>query len=654
MSLAQDISSQQSYEADYFVQFQPNTARDMVRRIPGFALQENEDEERGFGQASINILVNGRRPSSKSSSANDILGRIPADSVQRIEILDGASLNIPGLSGQVANIISTAGKLSGNWKYSARFERGTEPQLLEGEMSVNGTRGDLEYTLSVDIGQFTFTEDGTEQFFTGEGELFEDRVEDLFFAGNRPGADLNLTYNPANDHVANLNLSGQLWNRRSGARERFQAILPVGSTGESLTNSGEDEYNYEIGGDYAFPVRDGTLKLIGLHRFENSEFNRVFRFFEINENPTVSIFDSFDKEGEYILRSEYNWKSGDRHDWQLSAEGAFNFLDSTTEFTNVDSTFSTDNVRVEEQRAEGNITHSWTVSDAVNVQTSLGAEYSQLEVITGTAPARKFFRPKGFVSVSYDANEHYTWRAKVERDVGQLDFGTFVSSVNVSEGTADTGNPDIVPTQFWNAEIELERKGGPLTGTLKTFARYIEDPVDRILFADGSEGPGNLESAYLYGVEANLTWVLDNYGLEGMRLELGGGLRDSAIDDPVTFRSRQINNTNTWEYEVSLTHDIPNSNWAWGLEFENEDFSAFYRRDQSFDVDVRRPESVLRLTHKDIFGIRVDLFYQNFTRFRIERERLIYDGDRNGDLIQREFFSRKRGQRLGISFSDTF
>ena len=182
----------------------------------------------------------------------------------------------------------------------------------------------MEYVASLDIGQFTFTEVGEEQFFDGNGNLFEDRSEDIFFYGNRPGASLNLTYTPDNGHVANLNLSGELWNRRDGSRETFEAILPAGNTGMSLSDNGEDEYNYEIGGDYAFPVGDGTLKLIGLHRFEDSKFNSSFRDILINEPEFRSDFNRFDEEAEYIARAEYSWETGDKHDWQLSWEGAFN------------------------------------------------------------------------------------------------------------------------------------------------------------------------------------------------------------------------------------------------------------------------------------------------------------------------------------------
>ena len=110
---ANSDSKTQTFGPDYFTQFAPQTAADMVARLPGFEIRGNEGGSRGFGEASLNILINGRRPSSKSSGANQILGRIPANNVTRIEIVDGASLDIPGLSGQVANIFAKTGELSG-------------------------------------------------------------------------------------------------------------------------------------------------------------------------------------------------------------------------------------------------------------------------------------------------------------------------------------------------------------------------------------------------------------------------------------------------------------------------------------------------------------------------------------------------------------
>ena len=657
ISHAQDGKVETSYAPAYFEQFQPNTASDMVARIPGFSIQNDDGGERGLGQATLNVLINGRRPSSKSSDADDILGRITADSVSRIDILDGATLDIPGLSGQVANIITQqdTGTLSGSWSYAARFEEGTDPQLLEGEVSVTGTRGNLEFVAGLDLGQFTFTDIGREAFFDENRTVFEARQEDVFYTQETPDANLNLTYSPDNGHVANLNLSLGTRNVRSGIRETFQAVLPQGVTGASFSDNGEDEVEYEVGGDYAFPLGKGTLKLIGLHSFEDSDFNNSFLSLPVDEDEFRSTFNRLDKEGEFIGRAEYSWKSGPSQDWQLSWEGAFNYLDSETEFANSFTPLTLGDVRVEEKRTEANLTHSRPITPKINLQMSFGAEYSELDVTTVNEPARTFFRPKGFISASYNASDKYIWRAKLERDVSQLDFGTFVSSVNLSDATANTGNSRIVPTQFWNGELELERKSaGALSGTLTAYALYIEDPIDRILFADGSEGPGNLDSAIRYGVKGNMTLVFDTLGAKGLRVDLSGGLENSRIDDPVTGRSRKINNTLVWNYDLGISHDIPNSDWAWGLDIDLFKQSTFFRLDQSFESTIRNPFNVARITHKDVFGMRVDVFFQNFLEYRNERERLIFAGDRNGEFIGGEFYVRKRGRRMGLKISDTF
>ena len=101
-----------SFDPVYFAQFAPRTALDMVRQIPGFSIAEGEDR-RGLGQVSSNVLINGERFSGKSNDVVSELGRIGAANVIRIELIDGATLNLPGLTGQVVNIVSKVDSLTG-------------------------------------------------------------------------------------------------------------------------------------------------------------------------------------------------------------------------------------------------------------------------------------------------------------------------------------------------------------------------------------------------------------------------------------------------------------------------------------------------------------------------------------------------------------
>src|SRR5262245_20133113 len=94
-----------SYGPEFFAAQQPSTAADMLQRIPGFSL-DNGASVRGFEGAAGNVLIDGQRPASKSDSLQDILFRIPANKVERIDIIRGGA---PGIDMQgktvLANVI---------------------------------------------------------------------------------------------------------------------------------------------------------------------------------------------------------------------------------------------------------------------------------------------------------------------------------------------------------------------------------------------------------------------------------------------------------------------------------------------------------------------------------------------------------------------
>lgn len=650
----------ETYSPDYFTVFQPETARDMVAQIPGFSLQGGGNQ-RGFGEASSNLLINGRRPSTKSQSAGEILSQIPARTVIRIEILDGASLDIPGLSGQVVNIVARAIEFSGNWNYALRFEEGTEPQILDGGVTVSGKRGAIDFALTLNSGQFTFSEDSVETFSDGADQRIEDRREDIQFGQTRPGARLNLAWAPEDgqfaNHVGNLNVSIDQLNRNTAIRETFEAITPDRTSGQSVADQGRDQSNYEVGADYALPFGSGQLKLIGLLQEQDRMTETVFTLALDGSLPARSKFVSEEITKERIARLEYLFKAGTRHDIQISAEYAFNALDATVGFEDDNTPFTDENTQVEEDRYEARITDSWQISPKLSLQTSLGAEYSRLQVVEPQSDARTFFRPKGFSALSYQLSNRYAFRARAERGVGQLNFGDFISSRSLAEDRESTGNAEIKPAQFWEFSVETERTDDKyLSGTVRPFLRLIQDPIDRVQFANGTEGPGNLDDALRYGISANATLLMDELGVPGLRFEADGAVSDSEIDDPLTGETRRISSSLEWRYEVEARYDIPNTPFALTAEIENDQLAPFVRFDEIQDIRVRRPFLSIGLLHKNFLGLQVGIEASNLLDNVIERERLrFFDDDlRLGNLSQIERFERRRGRRLSIEISGTF
>ena len=646
------------YPPAYFEQFAPQTAADMVAQIPGFDIRGGGGDERGFGQASLNILINGRRPSSKSSGANDILSRIPASNVKRIEIVQGETLDIPGLSGPVANIFARTGELSGSWNYAVRFEKGTQPQLGDGGVNFSAKRGQLEIVGAINSGQFTFTEDGEEQFFDGAGSVTQDRIEKISFNTQQPSANLNLTLAQDNGHIANLNLSTSRRNRNTIVSEIFDDREDAALSGRSVANVTEDRNAFEVGADYALPLtalgQNGQLKLIGLYGEQRDNFISAFDFDDGAPGRTVQLFDQDETSTEAITRAEYTWSSAAGHDWAASIEGALNVLDSDSEFSVNAGAISPDAIRVEEDRAQVNLSRSWQANERLSLQTSLGAEYSTITVASTDQPSESFFRPKGFINASYKLDETYTLRAQGERSVGQLDFGDFVSTVSLAEGVETEGG-NVVPEQKWEAEVELVRQDATgLSGRVKLFYDIIEDPIQRVLFADGTQGPGNLETdAHLYGVEANLTWVLDEY-VKGLRIGTELLWQGSDIDDPVTGQARPISNQRLWDYEIDVRYDIPNTPYAIEAEIEQGQRQDNFRIDERLEATFIRPEFEVAVIHKTLLGMQWTAKLQNIVDFEFQRERRIFDTTREGDLLQRQFTKRQRGQRFSIEVTDTF
>src|SRR5688572_29501428 len=119
-----------SYDAAFFAAFAPRNALDMIRQTPGFAFEDNEEESqrRGFAGAVGNVLIDGERLSAKSQSLTDVLQRIPAADVLRIEILRGAEVAGDASGAAViANIIRTRSAGSGTWDVGFEITNAKEP-----------------------------------------------------------------------------------------------------------------------------------------------------------------------------------------------------------------------------------------------------------------------------------------------------------------------------------------------------------------------------------------------------------------------------------------------------------------------------------------------------------------------------------------------
>ena len=164
------------FQPDFFAAQRPNTALEMVQRVPGFSVQDGTGA-RGFEGAVGNILINGARPASKNDTGSNVLSRTQANRVERIELIRGGA---PGVDMQgysvVVNVILKKGATRQSiltWNTN-QFDGGHD--LYGGSYQFTATNGDKSWgvTLNDGIGSSDSNGPGANIRRDGTGKILRD------------------------------------------------------------------------------------------------------------------------------------------------------------------------------------------------------------------------------------------------------------------------------------------------------------------------------------------------------------------------------------------------------------------------------------------------------------------------------------------------
>ena len=652
------------FEPAYFEQFAPRNALDMVTRIPGFTITGgNNQGQRGLGQATQNVIVNGERLSSKSDSIEDQLRRIPASDLIRIELVDGNTLDIPGLTGLVANVIYKSNGASGQFRWTTGFRpHNTEAQLFGGEISLTGSEGRLDYTVALSNPNNRFGADGPILITDGAGNLIEEQYSRFSGKFDEPKLATTFAYDFGGGVQANLNLN---YAEDFLYRKEPEIGYPVsGPVRRRTVDTHEDGPQYEIGGDFQFPLGPGTLKIIGLERYERDNFSQtLIDRFDDGSAPTGFRFQQTNGVGERIGRAEYSWKLWEA-DWQLSGEAAFNRLDRRSSLFELDTDeqfvqlpFPGGNGGVREDRYETSLSFSRGLSSTLSVQAIGALEFSKIEQ-TGAMPnSRSFRRPKGSLAATWKPAEDFDVSLTLARRVSQLGFGDFLASVSLNTDNENGGNNELVPYQSWNVEIEANKSLGPW-GSLKLEARqaWFEDFIDWFPLPEGREARGNIGDASRLHLQANATINLDPIGWKGARFDIAAVKRYMYVDDPFTGVERGFSNDQEGSLEIDYRHDIPSTDWAYGggiSHFDNAPYARRYEVGREWEGPFF---DTLFIEHKDVMGLTLRAQATNLVLGARNRfQRTVFDGSRTeGDILFREDVDRRIGPIYRLTISGDF
>lgn len=628
-----DVVPTLSYDLDYFQRFEPLTAGDALKRVPSVTflsdvLESDGVRIRGLDSAYTQILINGERVPGANLDRSFFVNRIPAELIERVEVVRSSSANRSGdaVAGAINIVLRDAMSLDGGyvrlgalkWEDSPYGEWGGTygavwgGQVGPGRLLIGGNIQDRRNP----------KQKFSERYEEPGGELTDTEAQ----TDTRDGTDYsaNLSYEMP---VAggNLELSG-VFVRTDRVQDESSIEYDEGDI-DDVAKINENPLdiltdNWSVNGRYEREMLGGetTFKLgyatIDDEQFEQEEELDVgdeviegerTRTNVTDEEIQAAIEHKIELSGGMELEFGVQYSKKDRDTSVFSAEAevedepAFRaLLDSEYEdFEAVDGGVNT----IEETRIDPYIMLSGENGPA-KWEAGLRYETTDFSITDETVDADDRTNDKDYgvllpsASVRLRLSDSDRITASVARTVRRPNFDFLSPAVLGGEyGDNDfIGNPDLEPETAWGADLGFERRLGrrgvigvnafyrditdliELTNTGAYSETALEDYEDAIDDGATPEEAAeelvsyvltaeNVGDGQVWGVEFDLSTPLDFIGMEHTGVFLNYSWLDSSVED--FLGDRRFNSQSDYVFNVGFTQDIP----TWGAAF-----GATYRK----------------------------------------------------------------------------
>ncbi len=649
-----------SYEASFYNAFSPRTALDMIHQTPGFVLVAMDgDERRGFSGAVGNVLIDGQRLGAKSQSLQDVLGRVGAREVLRIEVLRGSAVagDASGAA-MLANVVRIPASGGGTWEAGFEVTNQDKP-APNGKFGWSGRQETTEYS----IGGTAFTHDhlsaGNFELRDDAGELIERRDEGFPHQNGDYAVNGQVSF-PAG--TGKLTITGQLaYFRHDEQFFRYTSSpqdTPLAS--ESIPYA-ERERSGEAGVTYQRVLGDWDMNVTALATRERLRWDVTSTSSDaLGDVQEIAYQAAASQSGESIVRGTFA-RVVNQGRLEFGAEAAVNTLDSRQELTIDTGTgpapvvLPNANLSVEETRGEAFVSHAWRINERWSLDSRLAAETSRLSFTGDTEQSVSLSYVKPRVQLTRQLGKHQL-QMRVFRDVGQLDFNDFVTTAQFANDIIEGGNPDLRPQTAWVTEVETDLRFADDTAIrLRVFKQFVDDVVDFVpVGAPGErfDAPGNIGEGSIVGAELSLRVPLSGL-LPGGTFNVTGLWRDTEVTDPLTSVDRMFSDFQENEITAELRQDFNAARFAWGTSYEAASTDMDFRLDE---INRFREIRLLNIFAETtwIANLKVRLELQSALDSTERRDRRLYSPDRNGALLSREIGEYEPGHWWLLKVSSSF
>ncbi|HZW16506.1 MAG TPA: TonB-dependent receptor [Brevundimonas sp.] len=682
-----------SYDLEYFQRFEPVSVGEMLKRVPGVTFTSDVLEfdgvsMRGLPPGYTNILINGRRAPGGEDDGAFMVDRIPAELVERIEIIRSPRADQPsdGVAGAINVVLKEGAQLEGGAVRAGVLVNGDGEMRGSGSISWAGNTENTSLWAALNYqGRRNPKEKRSERYDgvpADGGALDNIELQD----DTRDGEDLsaNAEYTVRFDR-GRLRFNGLAVDTD---RDEDETSLTYVDNGSGVFDELEEtevqaerisQQSYALGVDGEFEVGPGELDFkAGWSGFRDETTSRVDAAdagdpLEFDEYIETDITDD-----EYEFGAAYAVGPD-----SLRLKVGLDYLIKERDAAEIE--FDIDNgaigeadpapgaiYTIEETRLEPFARLTWEPTDALTVDAGVRYESMERDVTSDlgvvSSDAQEFF-PSLHLTWSPTGQDQFraSW-ARTQRRPEYSFLAPYIASEEPADEDALQGNPLLESEFATGFDLGYERRiGSRGVFGVNLFYREIENlleltdtglevdedggPVDAGDDAYNLVEPRNIGDGTTWGVEVDLSAPLDVFGMPETGVFFNYTWLDSEVTDPWTGLERQFRNQPQNVWNVGFIQNLPD----WGASFG----ASLYGRDEGYEsgldelVKVEYDQDLEAFVEKR-FGERIviRLSAQNLLDKEKRETFMKYDGDSieeildnrvNGDLDEYELESERSG-----------
>jgi outer membrane receptor protein involved in Fe transport len=516
------------YRAEAFPSATGGSALDVLRNLPGIQVEPNGRISLR-GSRGVLIYIDGRQSSLSGSGRRMLLQSIPADQIERIEVITqpGAAYDAEGTSGIINIVLKQSDEKNTIWGGTLmagthnKYNAGLFVQHSDGRWNLSGYYN-FRYTALWSRGTL-------ERIFQPDDSARQFQKRHWLENGAQHNGRFRLRYQASQTLSLFIESNVRFAHKVESRYFLYEQSAPaMGSRfSDRLNSEAQNDRNSEGASGFEWKTINKKHLIKGELSYSD-KFTREFdRFHTQQLNENLVVVSSQPELRRQTLnerwriaqaRLDYDWKPAQNWHWESGVKLTHRYLDNDfrVEDLNYDSSRWLVNpsltnrysykewvpaayasVRLKKQR--------WSIKAGLRME---GTFITIRELTQNISARNHYLQLFPSASVAWKAGEKTSLRLSYARRVNRPSPGWLNPFPDISDPlTVRFGNPYLNPETSETGELSLEYKGSRFTMAPSVYGRYIRGVMGRFVTV-GSDGTAiqtyrNLRNAWAGGIE----WV---------------------------------------------------------------------------------------------------------------------------------------------------